>query len=154
MADVPTVFISVEKSVRGRKIKATASIPQNVSFTGDIEWAHRAIAIYLAVAEEEWAEEENDLDFWLHPSVRLFSEPAIYEAIPLEVARNIPFPIQKQFANCDTTGKTLAEVGKEDPGLLTWLAWSTEDYEGMKVAVCAARKLTTESDDDHYNPSF
>lgn len=151
----PTVFISVEKNMRGRKVKATASIPQSEQdMLTNITWARRVIDIYLACEQEDWAEEESDLEFWLHPSVRLFPESAIYEAIPLEVARNIPFPIQKQFANIDTTGKTLAEVGKEDPGLLTWLAWSTEDYEGMKVAVCAARKLTTEGSDAEFTPSF
>lgn len=154
---VPTVFISVEKTIRGRKVKATASIPQSgQGMLTNIKWAHRVIGIYLAYEEEDWAEEEGDLDFWLHPSLRLFAESDIYEAIPLEVACAIPFPIQKEFNNCDTTGKTLEEVGKEDPELLNWLAWSTEDYEGMKVAVCAARKLVTLVDDDQpdYTPQF
>jgi hypothetical protein len=159
MADVPTVFISVEKSIRGRKVKATASIPQSgQDMSTDVDWARRMIGIYLAYEEADWTEEESDLDFWLHPSLRLFPEDVIFNAMPLDVAHSIPFPIQKEFNGYDTTGKTVGQVAEENSGLLEWLAYSLDDYANMLVQVCAARKALDYSGEsqevESYEPSF
>lgn len=140
MEQVPQVFVSVTRNIGSLSVKTTSSIPFG-STNRQVDWAENVIAGMVKTIEGLVEKEEGDVSFWLNPTFRLFDEAAIYHAIPLEAARVLPFPIQKDFSGYDTTGKTLQEVATENSGLASWFAWKLEDYENKKVQVAAMRKV-------------
>ena len=148
----PQVFVSVTRNIGSLSVKTTSSIPFSAS-NRQIDWAEDVTANLVSTIEKLVEEEEGDLSFWLNPALRLFDEAAIFQAIPLEVARRLPFPIQKDFSGYDTTGKTLQEVATENSGLAEWFAWKLEDYENKKVQVSAMRKVL-DNLTETFEPSF
>ena len=155
MEQVPQVFVSVTRNIGSLSVKTTSSIPFSAS-NRQIDWAEDVTASLVRTIESLVEKEEGDLSFWLNPAFRFFDEAAIYTAIPLEVARQLPFPIQKDFSGYDTTGKTLQEVAIENFGLASWLAWKLDDYENKKVQVSAMRKVldNLSPPEEEFEPSF
>ena len=140
------IIISVSETIRGRHVKASVGFDLG-SDNRVLEAARGVIGRYLELEKQGWSEEEG-IDFWLNPAICLFDDIDVITAMSLEVARQIPFPVEKNFSGYDTTGKTCGEVYDENQGLAMWLAEKFTEYEqipAQKAAVCAARRLFDEA---------
>tara|TARA_Y100000310_G_scaffold211561_1_gene212288 strand:- start:1025 stop:1468 length:444 start_codon:yes stop_codon:yes gene_type:complete len=139
--DSQQIIISVSETIRGRFVKASVGFSLD-SDDRVLERAREVIERYLEMEKQGW--EEEGIDFWLNPAICLFDDTDVINAMPLEVAREVPFPVQKDFSGYDTSGKTCGEVYDENQGLGRWLAEKFTEYEeipAQKAAVCAMRKL-------------
>ena len=71
----------------------------------------------------------------------------LVEAMTDELARSVPFPIQKDFRGFDTTGLTVGQVEEQNRGLAKWLSGikydPAEDPIGILLGKAAAMRLTS-----------
>lgn len=86
---------------------------------------------------------------WTEVIVARLPVKLLMEYVSPEEAKQVAFPIQKEFSGYDSSGKTLGDVLSENPGLLSWLAYEAmkkevdidSQYPKMKLAVAGARVL-------------
>lgn len=123
MAETKYVFFNL--SLDGDRVYGSGGVylPPNATD----EEVKEAAELFRKVRAEFQADLQEALTptsdwFWTDEVIHRLSFDDITRLMTVEEAAQVPFPIPKQFAGVDTTGKTIGQVVEMDAGLVTWLA--------------------------------
>lgn len=151
MAKTKYPYVDFRLSLDGDRIYASGGVHLPVGVTD--KTIKKAAALFRKVREEFQADLQEAMAptegwFWTDEVVHRLSFDDIVKLMTPDEARQVPFPIQKEFAGVDTTGKTLGQVLEMDAGLVSWYAIDTcqpdqrdKQPPARKRAIAAAHVL-------------